>query len=156
MLDQLQVISHPLQHTAVVHLHIPREEIVTAMGPALDEVLSTLAAQGKQPEGPCFSKHLQAPDTHFDFEIGFPVAEPIAPAGRVRPSTLPALQVARCHYHGPYEGLGEAWGGFCAAISAQGLQAGLPLWEVYLEVPDGDSNQCCTQLNRVLEETHNA
>lgn len=49
------------------------------------------------------------PDT-FDFEVGVPVAAPVAAAGRVKPGELPAATVARTVYHGDYSGLGEAWG----------------------------------------------
>ena len=110
MLDAPQIVDSVARLTAVIRLTIPRHEIHRVMGPAIGEVFAAVAAQGLAPVGPVFSHHfVMNPDT-FDFEVGVPVASPVAPAGRVRPSRLPATRVARTTYHGPYEGLGAAWG----------------------------------------------
>ena len=54
MLDTPQFIQTDEQLTAVIHLTIPRAEISNVMGPAIAEIMSTIAAQGVVLAGPCF------------------------------------------------------------------------------------------------------
>jgi effector-binding domain-containing protein len=150
-------IPHVLQteerHTAVIHLTVPRAEIASVMGPAISEIMSALAIQGVAPAGPLFSYHLKRPSDIFDVEVGFPVDQPIAPAGRVKTGKLPAAKVVRTTYQGGYEGLGAAWGEFCAWIDAEGLDPQDSLWERYLVGPESspDPEQWQTELNRPLK-----
>ena len=152
MLDTPEITQTKLHHTAVVHLTIPRAQIGSAMGPAMDEVTATIAAQGVAPEGPFFSHHLRLDPQTFDFEVGVPVSEPVAPTGRVTASILPAATVARVVYHGPQEELGTAWQEFDAWITDHGHTPAADLWEVYHSGPEAhaDPAQWRTELIRPL------
>jgi effector-binding domain-containing protein len=88
----------------------------------------------------------------FAFEIGVPVAAPVAAAGRVKPSRWPAETVARTVYHGDYEGLGPAWGEFQAWIAAEGHTSAPDLWECYVVGPESspDPADWRTELTRPL------
>jgi len=152
MIDTPQVVQTDEQVTAVIHITVPRAEISQVMGPAIGEILSTLAAQGTAPAGPCYSFHWKRPADTFDFEVGFPVSRPITPAGRVKMSRLPEGKVVRTLYRGGYEGLGAAWGEFMAWIEGEGFETQGSLWESYLSGPESgpDPNLWCTELNRPL------
>jgi len=152
MLDNQKIIQTEEQLTAVIHLTIPCAEIQNVMGAAIDEVMTSITAQGIAPIGPCFSFHLKIPSDIFDFEVGFPVNKPITPTGRVKASKLPAAKVARTIYHGGYEGLGDTWGEFCSWIETEGLSAQDCLWECYTSGPESspDSAKWSTELNRPL------
>jgi effector-binding domain-containing protein len=152
MLATPQILQTAVQPTAVIHLVVARSDIARHMGPAIGEVLSTLAAQGMTPAGPVFSLHGRRPSDTFDFEVGVPVAREVLPAGRVRMSRLPALRVARTTYAGGYEGLGAAWGQFLAWVEAQGLVAQQGLWECYVAGPESgpDPANWRTELNLPL------
>ncbi|MDD5297506.1 MAG: GyrI-like domain-containing protein [Rhodocyclaceae bacterium] len=152
MLDTPQLLQTDEQLTAVIHVTIPRTEIGRVMGPAIGELLATLAEQGVSPSGACFSYHRQRPGDTFDFEVGFPVAQAVTPAGRVKMSKLPAARVIRTTYSGGYEGLAAAWGEFCAWIEAEGICAQEGLWECYTRGPESgaDPDQWRTELNRPL------
>ena len=149
-----QILTSDEQPTAVIHLCVPRAEIGQVMAPAIEEILAALAAAGTAPCGPCYSFHWQRPTDTFDFEVGFPVAAPIAPVGRVKMSRLPATRLARTTYSGGYEGLGAAWGEFCAWIDQAGLKATGSLWECYLvgHNTSPDPAEWRTELNRPLAE----
>ena len=136
MIDTPTIAESSAQPTAVVHLTIPREHIRDEMGPAREEVMRTLAAQGVTPAGPWFSRHFRMDPATFDFEVGVPVRAPIAPAGRVANSSLPAARVARTTYRGGYEGLGEGWGEFEAWIEREELAHDGSLWEIYAAGPE--------------------
>ena len=136
MLDKPHITQTTTQLTAVIHLTIPREEIQSAMGPGIGELMATIAAQGITPTGPWFSHHLKmVPDT-WDFEISVPVSAPVVAAGRVRPSQWPAMKVARTVYQGPYEGLADAWGEFIDWITANGHTPAPDLYESYVAGPE--------------------
>ncbi len=152
MLDQPQIVQTTTRRTAVIRLTIPRNEIQRVMGPGINELMTTIAAQGIAPVGPVFSHHLRMDPDTFDFELGVPVAAPISAVGRVEPGELPAATVARTIYGGPYEGLGAAWGEFIAWIAAEGHQPAPDLWECYVAGPESSADPATwrTELNRPL------
>ena len=152
MIDAPQITQSVAQQTAVIRFTIPRHEIRLVMGPAIGEVMAAVAARGLTPAGPVFSYHFKMDPGIFDFEVGVPVAQPVAPDGRVKPGNLPARTVARTVYHGPYEGLGAAWGEFDAWINANGHTPSPDLWEFYVAGSESspDPAHWRTELNRPL------
>jgi effector-binding domain-containing protein len=152
MIDAPKITQTNAQPTAVVHLTIPKDAIQREMGPARDEVMRTLAEQGATPSGPWFSRHFRMDPAVWDFEVGVPVAAPIAATGRVVNSSLPAARVAQTNYRGGYEGLGAGWGEFDSWIRNEGLRHDGSLWESYAAGPEsgGDPAAWRTELNRPL------
>lgn len=152
MIDTPQIAQATDQQTAVIRLTIPREEMRNVMGPGIAELMAAVAAQDTTPAGPWFTHHLRLDPATFDFEIGVPVTAPVAPSGRVKAGHLPATTVARTVYHGPYEGLGSAWGELDAWIAANGYTGGTDLWECYVVGPEAnpDPANWRTELNRPL------
>ena len=152
MLDSPQITQTAAQLTANIHLTVPRAQIQTVMGPGLRELMAAIAAQGVKPTGPWFTHHLRLDPDVFDFEICVPVAVPIAAVGRVQAGQMREGKVARTVYHGPYEGLGAAWGEFITWITAQGHTPAADLWEVYATGPESspDPTDWRTEPNRPL------
>ena len=152
MIDTPQIVQSEAQITAVIRCSVPRQEIQKVMDPAIREVMSAVLDQGIGPAGPLYSYHWRMTPDRFDFEVGVPVRQPVKPVGRVQPSELPATTVARTIYHGPYEGLGGAWGEFQAWIEEQGHKPALDLWERYVAGPEvsRDPADWRTELNRPL------
>ena len=120
MLEKPQIIHTVAQLAAVIRFTIPRADIQTVMGPAMQEVMATVAAQGLTPTGPMYSHHFKMDPLLFDFEVGVPVLTPVSATGRVKAGQLPAATVARTVYCGPYEGLGAGWREFMDWITAEG------------------------------------
>src|SRR5258708_4248843 len=108
MIDTPQILDSSAQQTATIHLTVPRAKMQSVMGPAMQEVMAAVSAQGAKPTGPMFSYHLKLPSDVFDFEVGVPLAKPFVASGRVMPSELPKARIARTIYRGPYEGSGAA------------------------------------------------
>jgi len=153
MIDPPQIVQSPAQETAIIRLTIPRAEIRSVMGPGIGELMGTVAGQGIAMTGPWFSHHLRMDPGIFDFEIGVPVASTVAAESRVEPGHLRAAKVARTVYHGPYEGIGDAWGEFGDWIEANGHTPAADLWEIYLVGPESGSDpaEYRTELNRPLD-----
>jgi effector-binding domain-containing protein len=154
MISPPQIVDSISQPIASIRLKVPQAEIRQVMGPGLDEITSVLAAQGIPPAGPWATHHFQKPDEFFDFEICMPVTAPVQPTGRVQQGQLRAAKVARTVYRGGYEGLGAAWGEFCAWIEKEGLETAPDLWEFYVTGPESglDASQWETQLNQPLAD----
>lgn len=154
MIDTPAISTTREQPTAVIHLTIRRAEIQQAMGPAHQELFSTLAAQGVTPTGSWFSRHFRMDPGIFDFEVGVPVSAAVTPTGRVAASQLPAARVVRTVYRGGYEGLGAAWGEVDAWMKQEGLKPAAELWEIYTVGPESGPESAAwrTELNRPLAQ----
>jgi effector-binding domain-containing protein len=154
VIDTPSIVKTGVRRAAIVHLTIPKAAIRTEMGPGIAEVRAALAAQNVAATGPWFTYHHRMDPEVWDFDIGVPIATPIAPTGRVKNGELPAATVARTVYHGGYEGLGEAWPKLDAWIATQGRQAAASLWETYLTDPSTtlDPAKYETELSRPLAE----
>jgi len=152
MIDKPKIVTTEQQLTAVIHLTIPREQMPALFAPALEELLATLATQQIAPEGAAFAYHLRMPPGMFDFELGFVVKATVAASGRVKASQLPAVKAARTIYHGPYEGLPDAWGEFNNWMKAQNVKQAEDLIEHYVVGPQSTSNpaEYQTELTRPL------
>jgi effector-binding domain-containing protein len=151
-LDKPEITRTEKQLTASIHMVVPGPEMPKYMGPAIEELMMTLAAQGIQPSGPMFSYHYRMPSDTFDFEVGVPVSKPVKPAGRVKTFELPASKVIRTTYHGPYEGLADGWMGFMDMVKESGEKAQDSFWESYVAGPESspDPKNWKTELNRPL------
>jgi len=152
MIDAPEIVQTAAQPAAIIHITCARTEIAGAMDPGIQELLTAVTSQGIGPAGPIFSHHLRLAPDLFDFELGIPVTAPVTPVGRVKAGELPAAKVARTVYHGPYDGLGEAWGEFIAWIDANKLSPAENFWERYVSGPEASPDPASwrTELNRAL------
>jgi effector-binding domain-containing protein len=77
---------------------------------------------------------------------------PVAAVGRGVGGEVTAVKAARTVYHGPYEGLGAAWGEFQAWIAANGHRPAPDLYECYLAGPESSPSpeNWRTELNQPL------
>jgi effector-binding domain-containing protein len=140
MLDTPRIATVARQRAAVVHLHAAPNEIGAIMGPTIGDVFAEIQRQGRVPLGPVFAHYLRHDAHGFDLEIGAVVDRDVAPAGRVTSGSLPAGEVARAVYHGPYDGLADAYDELAAWIAAQGRTPAEDTWEVYLTGPEAGSD----------------
>ena len=147
-----RIVRVPAERIAVLHVTVPRAEIRRVMEPGREELLRSVAAQGIALTGPWFTHHLRMDPALFDFEIGVPVAAPVAAAGRVRGGERPALTLARAILRGPYEGLAAAWGELDAWLAAHGHAPAPDLWERYAVGPESSADPADwrTELDRPL------
>ncbi|HEX6592690.1 MAG TPA: GyrI-like domain-containing protein [Moraxellaceae bacterium] len=154
-IDTPALLQSDRQQTASIRLQMPRADIQKEMGPAIQELMATIAAQGVVPAGPLISHHFRIDPAVFDFEVSIPVNLPVQASGRVVPSELPAALVARTNYRGPYEKLGDAWCEFQQWIKAQGHETAGGPWERYLKGPESgaDAAQWLTELNQPIKRT---
>jgi effector-binding domain-containing protein len=152
MITPPRIIAATPVPAAIIHLVIPGREMPKYMDPAIVEILQLLGEQGISPAGPLFSYHHRRPSDTFDFDIGFPVAQPIREGGRVVNGSLPGGQVVRSVYQGPYDGLSQAWTELQEWVRKEGLSESGRFYESYITNPDevNDPAQYRTELNWVV------
>ena len=152
MISTPEVVQTAAQDAAVIRITVPRSEMRKVFGPAVAELMQTLAAQGVAPLGAVFAHHLRMQPGVFEFELGVRVAALVHVSGRVQPGQLPAARVARTVYSGGYEGLPSAWGEFTAWMQANGHVQAENLWETYSVGPQASANPADwrTELTRPL------
>lgn len=149
MIETPSIVHTEPLHYAALRQTCPTDQISKVMGPGIAEVVAALQAQNVHPIGPWFTHHFHRPVETFDFEICFPVAEPIEPHGRITAGVWPAMTVARTVYAGNYSGLPHAWGEFEKWMTAENHSKGTQFWERYLVNPNDnpDPSSWQTELN---------
>ncbi len=152
-IDMPEIVRTQKQLLGCIPIVVARDKIQTVMGPGIQELASALKAQGVAPTGPWLTHHLRRPSTTFDFEICFPVAVEVKPAGRMKPGIMPAMTAARTRYRGGYEGLPAAWAAFIEWIEANGHTRAPDLWERYETGPESglDASHWWTELTQPLK-----
>ncbi len=115
----------------LVHVETPRAAIQNAMRAALHEITTALEAQHVAPAGAWFAHHHRRPTDTFSFDVCFPVTQPLALSGNLQHALVPETEVVRTAYHGPYEGLPEAWPEFRSWIHSHGHKTRGDAFEVY-------------------------
>lgn len=134
-MNNIEIVQTDEQLTASIHLVVGGPDMPNVMDAAIQELYATVLGQGAEPTGPLFSYHHRRPSDTFDFEIGVPVNKAIAPTGRVQPSILPAVTVARAIYRGPYEGLSSGWQEMMSKVAEANLETADRFWERYVKGP---------------------
>lgn len=130
---EVEVVERSVQDTAVVRGRVAHDGVGAFIGAAFGEVM---AAVGSVPiVGPPFCRMDMTGD-EFLLEVGFPVAEPIEPAGRVVPSTLPGGEVATALHTGPYDQVGPVYFAVEEWLRANGYESTGAPWEAYLDGPE--------------------
>jgi effector-binding domain-containing protein len=150
----------PPPPAAVIRLTIPRADIQSVMGPAIQEIIATLKAQNIAIAGPMFAHHFLTGECsdNFDFEVGFPTTTAttttttVANQGRVKSSNVPfAAKTAKVTYTGPYEGLHQAWSDFGDQLATDRCsRLGTSMWEVYTVGPETTDDTAQWQTDLVL------
>lgn len=123
------------QDAAVIRAVVPTAEIPAFLGGAFAEVMQVLDAQGLAPDGPPFGRYEPGPGT-FEIEAGFPCTQPVSPAGRVVPATLPGGQTLLVLHRGPYDGVSAAYQAATDWIAENDWRATAAPWEAYLDGPE--------------------
>lgn len=124
--------------TAVVRIETSVEGIPAAMGAAFGEVAGALGRAGVAITGPAFARYLEWSPERIVAEVGFGVAQPIAPLGRVTPSTLPGGVAVSAVHVGPYDTISATYADVQAWFTRTGREPGDAMWEVYWSEPVGD------------------
>jgi effector-binding domain-containing protein len=139
-----QLEQRPTATIRVEHV----DDVGRVLGDVLPAILGHLASQGITPTSPPFARFHGGEAGDWDMEAGVGVPAPIADAGRIKASVLPAVRAAVTWHIGPYDNLPDAWMKFRDEAVAKGLRPPGGPWEVYWSNPEEvkDPNELRTEL----------
>jgi effector-binding domain-containing protein len=148
-----QIVVNEEQPAASIRIKIKPDQANRKLAELLPEVMACLTEVGASAAGPPFARFHGEQDGEVDFEAGVPVAAPIAPRGRVKPSTLPGGRSAMAWYSGPYSGLKEARARLAKSLVDLKLVARGGAWVSYWTDTSlqRDRKQCRSQLFQPVE-----
>jgi effector-binding domain-containing protein len=134
-MSDFTVSERAARPTAVVRGKIPMSELPAFFGRAFMAVDAALRARGRRATGEPFAYYPSMPGETIEVEAGFPVDQPVLPAGEVVPSGLPGGTVVSGTHIGPYDTLVNTYAALSKWAAGQGLRLSGPMWEVYLSDP---------------------
>src|SRR5260221_6355232 len=121
---------------AAIGAAIDHSEVVAWYGAAMAELDQTLRIAHHTPTGPCgglYDNELFT-DDRGNAVVYVPVANPPT-AGRVRPFTVPAAELAISVHHGPHDDIDVSYGQLGAYVAEHALAVAGPGRETYLTGP---------------------
>jgi effector-binding domain-containing protein len=101
------------------------------MGSRIGALAAYLQQTGAQPAGPPYVRYHTFDENEADFELGVPVAEPVAGEGRIEAGELQGGPAITTWHHGAHDRLGEAYARVEAALDESGREPSGPPIEVY-------------------------
>jgi effector-binding domain-containing protein len=133
MAYEVEIVERQPEVAAVVVGRVPHEGVGPFIGAALGEVLGVVGETSVTGMPFC---RIDMDGDEFLLEVGFPVAEPVEPTGRVVPSRLPGGETATVMNVGPYDAVPPAYFAIEQWLSDNGFSAAGRPWEAYLDGPD--------------------
>lgn len=135
MAYEIEIQGRAPQTTAAIRVATTQAEISAVLDRLFPEVWAELERQGVPAAGPPFARWHHFAADRVDLEAGFPVAAPVAGAGRIVAGALPGGRAAVTVHRGPYDTLTEAYHAIEAWAAREGQAAGAAPWEIYLTDP---------------------
>ncbi|MDF0599497.1 GyrI-like domain-containing protein [Psychromarinibacter sp. C21-152] len=132
-------VTLPPQHYLYLERECRMADIAEHMGTAFGELLDFMARHGIQPSGAPMAVYPKMPSgEEIFFECGMIVsAKDAGKAERlVKSATLPEGPAMTCTHVGPYSELNRSHHALWDHMRAEGLDAGMPIWELYVDDPE--------------------
>lgn len=152
----------PTLHLAAVTMeNYPLAEMPALMHGIFPEIFTLLGEIGATVAGPPVAYHRRLPTDTADLSVGVPLTDPLestltlASGHEAVAVTCPSGLVAATSYLGSYEGLGNAWGQFMAAVSDAAHTPRSQFFEAYVSNPTehADPSTVRTDLVIFLDES---
>jgi DNA-binding transcriptional MerR regulator len=143
-----------LSISAVVSL----DALVSWWTAAFDELTGTLARNGLRPAGNSGALYAQElfERAHGEVVVFVPVAGRVAAAGRARPLTVPAAELAVTIHHGAHDDFDRSYGALGRYLAEHDLKVAEPVREYYLVGPrhTEDANRWQTEIAWPVARSH--
>src|SRR5258708_1529440 len=147
--SQVEMRATEAVTAAAIGAAIDHSEVVAWYGAAMAELDQTLRIAHHTPTGPCgglYDNELFT-DDRGNAVVYVPVANPPT-AGRVRPFTVPAAELAISVHHGPHDDIDVSYGQLGAYVAEHAPAVAAPAPDTYLTGPraTGDSAAWRTEI----------
>jgi DNA-binding transcriptional MerR regulator len=137
---------------------VPLDSLVSWWTTAFDELAGTLAVSGLRPAGNSGALYAQEvfEQAHGEVVVFVPVAGRVAGAGRARPLTVPAAELAVTIHHGAHDDFDRSYGALGRYLAEHDLKVEGPVREYYLVGPSHteDADQWQTEIAWPIARTY--
>jgi len=132
---QCEIKEQPAQKTLSIRTRAAVEDLARLFGEGYGAIAQYLGELGEQPAGAPFAAYYNMDMADLDVELGFPVARPLPGRAEIKPSELPAGQVATSLYTGPYSDIEPAYTNLIEWAKDKGYEVTGIAYEFYLNDP---------------------
>ncbi|MCZ7539654.1 MAG: GyrI-like domain-containing protein [Anaerolineae bacterium] len=127
--------EQPARPTLSIRFRSPVQDLSTHFGRIWGSLIEYLGTLGEHPTGAPFAAYYNMDMQDLDIEAGFPVARPLPGKGEIQATEIPGGMFAICHYTGPYNQVGPAYGELTQFVQQQGYAPSGAAYEWYLNDP---------------------
>lgn len=134
---QVEIRAAEAITTAAIRATVDHSEVIDWYGAAMAELDRSLKTAHLTPSGPpggLYDNELFT-DDRGSAVVYVPVADPPVTAGRVRPFTVPAAELAITVHHGPHGDIDVSYGQLGTYVTEHALAVAGPVRETYLTGP---------------------
>lgn len=129
--DDIEVQRLEPEPVVSIRTIIRTADLPEAVGERISALSDFFRQTGARPAGPPFVRYFAFGEAETDFELGVPVAEPVAGRGPIAAGKLPAGPAVATWHVGPHDRLGEAYARLEAWLREHGHEPAGPAREVY-------------------------
>ena len=131
-----EIYEQATQPTVSIRTRSSVEKLPQVLGESYTAIGQYLGSLGEAPSGAPYVAYYNMDMQDLDIEIGFPVSKPVAGAGAIQPSQMPAGKYATCLHQGPYKDCGGAYEALTLWVKEHGYETAGGVYEVYLNDPN--------------------
>lgn len=132
----MEIIKRDECQTLSVRLFTPVSKMSKVLGSIYGEIAEIVTGKGLSFTGMPFVLYYNMDMENLDIEAGFPVGGKLEEVGRVKPSKLPAGEMATALHTGPYDSLEKTYTALSAFVQEKGREMEDFMWEEYLNSPE--------------------
>ncbi len=132
----MEIIRKESVQTLSIRLFTSASKIPEVLGSIYGEIARLVERKGLPFTGMPFVIYYNMDMENLDLEAGFPVGGSLEAEGRVKPSKLPAGEMATALHTGPYDTLEATYNELTAFVKEQGRETEEFMYEEYLNSPE--------------------
>lgn len=131
----MEIKTKSEQQTASVRVRTSVERLKEEFATGYAEIAAALERQGTTPTGAPYALYYNMDMQDLDVEMGFPVAGPFKPEGRIKKGVLPGGRTAMHTHKGPYEAIHNSYNALSEFMAEQKVVPKGLCYESYLTDP---------------------
>ncbi|KUG04772.1 hypothetical protein ASZ90_017911 [hydrocarbon metagenome] len=140
------------QNIIAIRTRSAAQDLPQVLGKAFGTLLNYINEMGVQATGAPFVGYFNMDMQDLDIEVGFPVAEPLAEKGEIKPGTIPAGKQLSCLYKGPYSQIEPAYNAIMDYAAANNYAWTGACYEFYLNDPaDTPESELLTKIVMLIK-----
>lgn len=141
-----RLVENKPQAALVVRTRTRVQDLPKVLGQVFGQIAAYVAQAGGALKGPAFTAYHNMDMQDLDVEIGFPVAVPVPPQGRMVVTEIPGGKAAVAMHIGPYDTVERTYKRLEAFMKEQHVTPRGVAYEMYFDPPETPPEKIRTQI----------